>query len=296
MKESLFLLALILVAVVSCDKSKYSASKNLVLPIDRFEVELFSADPATLEQHINTWKEKYGVFFSHFCRVTGLGNDSDPAFAGRLRDFVSDRGNYMLYRRTMEIFPDLDATRAELEVAYSNYALHFPDKTIPRICTFISALSQSAITDDSLLAIGLDRYLGVDEPVYRVAGIYNYLTENMYPARIPADCMRFWAETEFPFNDSVNNLIASMIYQGRILYFTRSLMPGKPDSLTLGFSSAEIDYLEKNENSMWAFLIEQKLLFNTDRFTINKFILEGPFTTDFGGTPRQGQLFGLVTG
>jgi hypothetical protein len=33
---------------------------------------------------------------------------------------------------------------------------------------------------------------------------------------------------------------------------------------------------------MWAYLVEKKLLFNTDRFTIDKFILEGPFTKDFG--------------
>jgi len=33
---------------------------------------------------------------------------------------------------------------------------------------------------------------------------------------------------------------------------------------------------------MWATLIENKFLFSTDRFTIDKFILEGPFTKDFG--------------
>jgi hypothetical protein len=33
---------------------------------------------------------------------------------------------------------------------------------------------------------------------------------------------------------------------------------------------------------MWTKLIEKKYLFNTDRFTIDKFILEGPYTKDFG--------------
>ena len=42
------------------------------------------------------------------------------------------------------------------------------------------------------------------------------------------------------------------------------------------------EYLSSAEKSIWAFLIENKLLFNTDKFTINKYILEGPFTTDFG--------------
>ena len=32
---------------------------------------------------------------------------------------------------------------------------------------------------------------------------------------------------------------------------------------------------------MWAFLVEHKLLFNTDKFIIDQFIQDGPFTKDF---------------
>ena len=38
---------------------------------------------------------------------------------------------------------------------------------------------------------------------------------------------------------------------------------------------------ERNEKKMWSYLIENKLLFSTDFFTINKFINDGPFTKDF---------------
>jgi hypothetical protein len=33
---------------------------------------------------------------------------------------------------------------------------------------------------------------------------------------------------------------------------------------------------------MWTHLIENKYLFSTDRFMIDKFILDGPYTRDFG--------------
>ncbi len=276
------LLAFLFAAGCNKDKSSGRTAITTDIQIDRFEEDLFSVDPALLEEHIDSWKQKYGVFFSHFCIITGMGDPSANGFVERLRAFVTDRNNYLLYRRATEVFPDLTGMTLQLNHAFSNYLHYFPDRHVPRICTYVSALNRSAITDDSLLAIGLDRYLGSDEPVYKAAGIYTYLIADMYPGRIPADCMKFWAETEFPFNDSVNNLIANMIYQGSLLYFSTKMLPDSPDTLTLGFSTNEINYLESNENSMWTFLIEHKLLFNTDRFTINKYILEGPFTTDFG--------------
>ena len=95
----------------------------------------------------------------------------------------------------------------------------FRKKPFPGSLPLSRDLSQSAITDDSLLAIGLDRYLGVNEPLYNQTGIYNYLKVNMHPDKIVSDCMIFWGETEFAFNDSVNNLIANMIYRGRNAVF-----------------------------------------------------------------------------
>lgn len=282
MKHAFFVLLLGSLLVTGCNGDKKHKSLQTDIRINRFEVDLFTADPSSLEENISFWNQKYGEFFNHFCYVTGIGDTSAAGFNERLQAFATDKNNYHLYKKTIEVFPDLSALTMQLNEAFSSYLHYFPDKKVPRICTFISALSRSAITDDSLLAIGLDRYLGSREPLYRAAGIYNYIAADMYPDRIPSDCMSFWAETEFPFNDSVNNLIANMIYQGRVLYFTRTILENYPDTLTLGYSSDDIEYLEKNESSMWAFLIEHKLLFNTDRFTINKFILDGPFTTDFG--------------
>jgi hypothetical protein len=104
--------------------------------------------------------------------------------------------------------------------------------------------------------------------------------------------MTFWGETEFPFYDSVNNLIANMIYRGRLLYFASQLLPHQPDSLTWGYAGKDLDFFKASEEIMWAYLVDQKLLFSTDRFIINKFILEGPFTKDFGrGSPARAAVW-----
>jgi hypothetical protein len=252
------------------------------IKIIRFEQDLFAADPTLLEMYIPVWKKEYGKLFSHFCYVTHLGDPEDPLFAARLKAFVTDFNNYRLYKRTMEVFPDLDHLTADLNKAFRYYRYYFPDKPLPAIYTYISGLNQAAVTDDSLLAIGLDHFLGKDEAIYSEAGFYNYLIVKMVPEQIVPNCMSFWAETEFAYNDSVDNLITNMLFRGRLMYFTNALLPDQPDSVKWGFSAGELKYMNTAEKSMWAFLIEHKLLFNTDKFTIDKFILEGPFTKDFG--------------
>jgi hypothetical protein len=252
------------------------------IEIKRFEKALFSADPSMLEKEIPRLRKDYGKMFDHFCYILRLGNPGDPTFPERLRLFVTDKVNYDIYRRTLEVFPDTILLAKQLNNAFSHFTYYFPDKSVPRIYTYVSSFSESAITDDSLLAIGLDRYLGSGEKMYMEAGIYSYLSKNMRPDKIASDCMNFWGETEFVFNDSVNNLIANMIYRGRLLYFISAMIPEAPDSMNWGFTGREIEYLEKNEKSMWAYLVEHKLLFSSDRFEINKFIQEGPFTAGFG--------------
>jgi hypothetical protein len=280
---SLFLI-MVFFAVTGCTEKKFGIQGKITtdIRIERLEMAVFDIDPAAVGNYISQWEKRYGDFFHHFCQVAGLGDPSDQGFIERANTFITDRNNYRLYKKTMEVFPDLSDLTKQLNEAFSTYTTYFPDMQVPVVYTFISGFSRSAITDSNLLAIGLDRYLGTDEVLYREAGIYNYLTQNMHPKKIASDCMNFWCETEFPFNDSVNNLIATMIYQGRSLYFAKNMLPEQPDTLTLGFRSIDLEYLEKYEKSMWAFLVEHRLLFNTDRFTINKFILEGPFTTDFG--------------
>jgi hypothetical protein len=60
------------------------------------------------------------------------------------------------------------------------------------------------------------------------------------------------------------------------------MIPEGPDTLKWGFSARDLNFCLSNEKSIWTSLIENKYLFSTDRFTIDKFILEGPFTKDFG--------------
>lgn len=287
------LFLLVIVATCSCNRaSKNHARDDISLIIRRFETELFSVDPAQLESNIPLWQESYGRLFTHFNYVMGFGDPGDVEYPDNLRSFITDPFNYRIYKRTMEVFPALEGMTGELNGAFGIYRDYFPEMPVPEVITYVSGFRQTAISDDSLMAIGLDMYLGSNEELYNQVGVYQYLKKNMTPSRVVPDCILFWLETEIPFNDSVNNLVTNLIYKGKLLYIAELLLPDQPDTLLWGFTSKEMDFCINNEDQMWAYLVSNKLLFNTDRFTIDEFVREAPFTNDFGNnSPGRAALY-----
>jgi hypothetical protein len=103
----------------------------------------------------------------------------------------------------------------------------------------------------------------------------------MHRDKIPSDCMTAWALSEYGYNDSTDNLLSNMVYNGQIIYWVKSMLPDEPDSLIMGFTADKMTFCRNNEARMWEYLVENKLLFETNRTIIRKFTGVGPFTKDF---------------
>ena len=72
-----------------------------------------------------------------------------------------------------------------------------------------------------------------------------------------------------------------MLYKGKLLYFTKSMLPDEPDTLITGFTAEELEWCINNEENLWNYLIDKKLLYSTDYMTINKMVNPAPFTSGF---------------
>ena len=255
---------------------------KLDLEIHRFEVELFSLDLDSIPEAIPRLESRYGDFFDIFnYRIINIGGADQPAYPDYLKSFLTDYLNNEVYRVTMSVFPDLADLEDKLSDAFRRYQYHFPEMPVPLVYSFISRFNQSIVTSDGLLAVGLDNYLGRDTEFYRRLARPQYQINNMHPGKIPSDCMLGWGITEFEYNDSVNNVLSNMIYHGRNAYFAKWMLPEEPDSLIMGFTAGQMQFCRNNEARMWEYLVEEKILFETDRMTIQKFTGSGPFTSDF---------------
>lgn len=282
----LFYLIFLSILIASCGDNHYSIRTKQPLPeieILRLEKDLFSSDPASLYKMKDSLFSEYGTFLQLFAHVINAGNLNDSAGFNRLIEFATDRFNYEVYESVIKTYPDLSYYEKEFSKAWTNYRYYFPDSVIPHIYTCISGFNHSIIVGDSILAIGLDRYLGAGHRYYTDLGIYNYLTLKMVPEKIVPDAFYAWAKAGWPDSslDSSADLLSTMLYEGKLHYFTKCMLYNYPDSVIFGFSSDQMMFCNNNEYRMWEYLIEYDMLYSTDMMIIRKLTGESPFTTYF---------------
>jgi hypothetical protein len=263
---------------------KNNNKERTTINILRFEKDLFSISLYHLQDSIAMLQLKYPRFFPLYTnKIIEIGDLSQPGFNDRLLVFVSDFTIFNVNKRVNSVFPDLENLQNELGRAFNNYTANFPKHIIPQIITCISGFNQSIIVADSILVISLDKYLGQDDDFYKLLypPVPEYARYVMCPAKIPSDAMIAWISGEFPYNDSKDNLLSRMIFEGRSRYAVLSVMPWLNDTMLWGFKPAQIEFCTKNEKQMWTFLVENKLLFSSDKLMMTKYTEEAPFTKDF---------------
>jgi gliding motility-associated lipoprotein GldB len=282
----LLVFTLLLLCLLSCKHARKNPDVSNVkidLKVLRFEQDLFRADFEKLADSLPFFRKKYGEFFDIFnYKIIRIGSDKDQAFPERLKYFVTDYNMHNVYKDVTKQFGDINELQLKITKAFKYYKYYFQQLQVPVVITCITGFNQSVITTDTILGIGLDRYLGTGCKYYNELGLAHYQQYNMTSAKIPSDCIRGWALTQFPSGDSSTNVLSQMVYQGKVCYFSQMLMPDEPDSLIIGMSASQVEWCKENENKMWTFLVEKKILFKSDYQTINKFIGSAPFTKDFG--------------
>ena len=287
-KNLLYLIVIITILSSCVKKDKFDIDVSgieLDVEINRLDKDIFEIDPSNIVEESENLINKYGEFFELYnARVINLGSPYQSDYPEILIAFVTDYTMDKVYQKTMGVFPDLSELEIELTDAFKRYKYFFPEKTVPSIYTYIGGFNQSIVVSQEILGIGVDKYLGSDCEYYDRLQIANYLKQNMNPEMILPDVMKSWALTEFLYNDSIDNLVNNMIYQGKIQYFLDAIYPDMSDTLKIGFTGDQMRWCITNEKQMWEYLIDQKLLFSSDYMLINKHINPAPFTS---GYPRQ---------
>ncbi len=284
-KGSFYILLIAASAMFSCKRGGDNIdlkSINVKVEIKRFDQALFAINPDNIKESIPKLSNEYGSFFNLFGEgIIHIGKVEDVEFANYLKSFMTDKMVTETYKKVQELYPNLDNLNVEFTDAFKRYHYYFPNRCIPKVYSFVSGYNQSTVLAEGLLGIGLDRYLGSSCGDYLSLGIPKYSIKDMKPTKISSDCMRAWAIGEFPFNDSIDNFVNNIIYEGKLMYFTKRMLPEQSDSLIFGFTPEQMKWCEKNEEEMWTYLIENKMLFISDSFIMNKYINDAPFTSGF---------------
>jgi hypothetical protein bfra3_01503 len=196
--------------------------------------------------------------------------------------FADDADMQALEDSILRVFPSTTAYTQQLAKAFGVLKGQIPQLQIPKIYYFNGGFNTSIILADSMLGIGLDRFLGADCPYYPQLGIPHYLARTMSPAHIAPTAISSWLETEYPQPLGAATTLETMLHEGSILYATRLALKDLPDSLALGYSAQGLEWLEKNEHPVWVYLSEKKLLYERNSLIVNQLTHPAPFTNVFG--------------
>lgn len=276
---------MLLVTIAGCRQNPLDvdiSDSALETPVHRFDREIFTIDMDTIDAAIEYFYRAYADFFDVYnVRVINIGPASQRYYASYLSMFVNDPSNAEVYDQVQEVFGDLHSIEEDLTRAFRRYHVHFPDSAIPHIVAYVGGFNHRMFTVGDYIGIGLDQYLGRDSRFYEMLRNPKYMKYNQHPGKIPSDVALAWGAAKFPYKDSVDNVLNRMIYNGMLLYFADALLPHMADSLKIGFSPDQMKWCRNNESQMWTYLVEHKLLFETDALVIRKLTEPAPNTQYF---------------
>ncbi len=277
------LMIVFFVGIESCSNSHKRAIPvvdNSKLPRVKVHVKqygraLFKLDTVNMQAGLKRIKSEFSLFLN--------GNLNDTANVNQLKAFVTDTLNRYLYIRTADVFPTLEPLEKDLSSAVSHFRYYFPNQKLPSFYSYISGgyFEAPVLLVDSVVLIGLDNYLGSNFVYYARMGVPRYKAHWMIKQEIPVDVMKTLYGT-LPFKRAkARNLLDRMISAGKELYYLDAMMPEVADTLKIRYTAKQLNWVVKNENNIWGFLIGQKLLFSADFMQTNKLMQDGPFTKGF---------------
>ncbi len=291
--------ALLLCLFCRCSSDAPDVSNISVdIQLKRFERDLFRFKADSSAFYLDLYRKKYGEFFKLFnTQIMTFGPSEAPEYPGRVKEFLSFWNNENLPRILEKEFSDFQQKQLpDLEQAFRYYKYYFPQKPIPDIYTFFASFGYSIVALDSVICIGLDKYLGKKyDTFYTKSGYSNYQKRRMTREMLPTDVMRSAIESEFPYNsEEQNDLLHHMLYEGKIQYALKKVLPHTADSLLWRYTHAQMQWAGKHEDKVWNYIAEHKLLFSTEQREIRKFIADGPYTSLFSNNsaPRIGAYIG----
>ncbi len=272
----------------------------------RFDEAIFNAKNA---QEIAALEKQYPDFYPVYMYqlmgdITQTDQSALEAAANLMRNFTTvPEFGLGLKQRSDSIFQNFEPFKKELTSAMKRYAYYFPKDTIPEFITFISPLRINfpVIEGKNQIGIGLDMYLGSDYKPYHSFQLADqfpaYRVRKMRKEYLLRDLITAICVNKLKPNEAKTRLIDEMIYEGKIAFMVKSLLPQTPDSIIMGYTPAQLAWANENESQVWAALVDSKALYITEPDEIRHYINDAPFTTAKGfgsGTaPRIGSYTGL---
>lgn len=260
------------------------------LSFDRYEEVLFHLDTANFQQELKSIQQQYRPFLE--------GDLDDPEAVRYLKRFAVDPFSVTLFQKVKQAFPSLDDVRTAVEGVYGYFHYYYPEIQLPsQVYTCVSGINPEVppvLVYGDALVISLDWYLDGDA-VYEQIGMPQYRSRRTSVDRLARDLGQQLYETYVGKGGKGGSLLDEMIAVGREDFFIEAMCPTMADSVLLGYSSSQMQWVVDNEGDLWADMVGNQCLYSTDLEVYRTFLMDGPFTNEYSheAPPRLGEYIGL---
>jgi gliding motility-associated lipoprotein GldB len=298
----LYLILGFCLSFIGCTRSNEPDISNIKLniKIERFDQSMEQLNPANVSTITPKLETQYDWFYADYIEnMLAVGSMADTNYYQNLRTVLEIPEYKALAKAVKSTYPDLKKQEAELTDAFKRMHYYFPKQKTPRFISFLSGFSVQTPIGNGYMGIGLDMFLGKESPFYPalVQSIPLYISRRFTPENIAPRAVETYIREElYPESDASVSLLDKMVYNGKVLYLMQKALPSAPDSLLIGYSDAQSTWCKTYETDIWAYLIDEKLIFESDYPKIQKFLTDAPFTPGLGENNQSAPKLGVWVG
>jgi hypothetical protein len=260
------------------------------VPLHRFEQVLFSTPADQLPDKIANVRNEFST------DLLNLQPDN-PDFMNLLIGFTEDPVMRDIYRIVDSVFGDMQPEAQQLAAALDKAKSLYPTVRYDKIYTFISGAF------DYNMRVGCNSHeliISLDQYILPYTAKYNYFNSPLYLIHqsdrkyLLTDCMAAIARQHIAIpSDREMSLLDYMVSEGKAIYFAQQTLPDSPDSILMRYTSEQMDWMLRNEEHVWAYFLQSKLLYETDYMRFHNFIDDAPKTNAFpDSSPRTTEYIG----
>ena len=266
--------------------------------LHRFDRVLFETAPEQLPAKLREVRDEYAT------DLLALHTE-DAEFMQMLAGFVSDPTMRDIYGLVDSVLGDMQPQAEQLGDALKRAAELCPTMRYDKVYTYVSGMfdyNMRVGCNSHELIISVDQYVLPYTERYGYFGCPMFLVQQSRPEYMVADCMTAIARERIaiPHEDGrtsgqtpVMTLLDYMLAEGKAIYFAQKVLPGTPDSILLRYTADQTEWMKANEEHVWSYLLQNKLLYETDYMRFHNLIDDAPKTNAFrDSSPRTTDYIG----
>jgi len=274
------IIILLLTMLIACQGGSNQAQP---VAIDSYAVhnDLFGSVFRTDSSSWQKMRQNYQGFYPMLVEdILHIGPEADFETYLGIKDFVNDDFQQRIFSLCDSVFTEEKLEELEVEIAQAmgNWHAMRIDSVTPSIYYFQGGFNFGVISNDSLMGLGLEWWLGENTKEYGALPFPKYRVEKMKPEHLLPNAIKDWVTIKTGANPETNNLLGNMIHFGKKMHLTAQCLPDMSEHQLMNLTEEQINWFSSNEKDIWNTLAKQEVLYGTRPFDIQKWFVDGPNT------------------